>query len=63
MTDTRPSFAGRRILIWGATGSGKTTLARRLGEALNLSVIELDDLFWQPDWQETPAEEFRGQGA
>ena len=61
MTETRPSFAGRRILIWGATGSGKTTLARRLGEALNLSVIELDDLFWQPDWQETPAEEFRAK--
>jgi adenylate kinase family enzyme len=53
-----PSSSARRILIFGATGSGKTTLSRRLGEALGLNVIELDALFWQPGWIETPTEEF-----
>jgi adenylate kinase family enzyme len=50
---------GRRVVIWGVTGSGKTTLARRLSEALGLPRIELDAIFWQPNWVETPDEEFR----
>src|SRR3954453_9790303 len=35
---------GRRIVIQGATGSGKTTLADRLGEALGLEVMHLDNI-------------------
>jgi adenylate kinase family enzyme len=54
-----PAGLGRRILVWGTTGSGKTTLASRLGERLCLPVIELDALFWQPAWQATPADQFR----
>lgn len=35
---------GRRVVVCGATGSGKTTFARSLGEALNLPVLEIDVL-------------------
>ena len=51
----------RRIVVYGATGSGKTTLARRLSERLGLGVIELDALFWQPNWQVTLDDEFRAR--
>jgi len=47
--------------VRGATGSGKTTVARRLGELLGLPVIELDALFWQPNWTQTPRDEFRAR--
>ena len=52
---------GQRIVIWGVTGSGKTTLARNLSEALALPRIELDAVFWNPGWVETPDEEFRAK--
>ena len=56
-----PPVFGRRIVVWGVTGSGKTTLARQLGDALGLSRIELDALFWKPNWVETPGDEFRAK--
>ncbi|MDJ0568280.1 MAG: shikimate kinase [Pleurocapsa sp. MO_192.B19] len=37
----------------GSCGAGKSTLARTLGEKLNLPVIHLDVYYWQPEWQET----------
>ena len=47
-----------RIIIIGCGGAGKSTLARQLGEKLNLPVVHLDKLFWQPGWVETPQAEF-----
>ncbi|MPZ49675.1 MAG: hypothetical protein GEU75_10340 [Dehalococcoidia bacterium] len=58
-----PPVPGRRIAIRGATGSGKTTLGRRLGETLGLPFIELDALFWNPNWVETPPDEFKAKVA
>jgi adenylate kinase family enzyme len=49
----------RRIVIIGSTGSGKTTLANRLACTLNLSHVELDALYWGPNWADTPEDEFR----
>lgn len=50
---------GNRIAVIGATGSGKTTLAQRLGDILDLPVIELDALHWMPGWTEKPWPEIR----
>jgi adenylate kinase family enzyme len=38
----------KRIVVVGPGASGKSTLARRLGEITGLRVIELDKVFWQP---------------
>ncbi|WP_164996712.1 AAA family ATPase [Actinomyces minihominis] len=37
-----------RIIIDGPSGSGKTTIATELGEALGLSVLNLEE--WVPGW-------------
>ena len=46
----------RRVVVAGAPGSGKTTLARRIGAALQLPVTEMDALHHGPSW--TPRPEF-----
>jgi len=38
----------KRVLILGRGASGKSTLARRLGEITGLPVVELDKAFWRP---------------
>lgn len=50
---------GRRIIVLGTTGSGKTTLAEQLAAKLNCPHIELDALHWEPNWTEAPVELFR----
>ena len=42
----------------GTSGSGKSTLACRLSELLNLPHVELDRLYWQPNWTTVSNEEF-----
>lgn len=41
----------QRILILGNAGSGKTFLAMKLAELLDLELIHLDYHFWQPGWR------------
>ena len=47
-----------RIVIIGCGGAGKSTLARRLGEKLDIPVVHLDQLWWKPGWVESSREEF-----
>jgi adenylate kinase family enzyme len=49
----------KKIIIIGSGGAGKSTLALRLGELLNLPVYHLDRLFWKPGWVEADRDEFR----
>lgn len=49
----------KRINILGNSGSGKSTLARLIGERLQIPVIHLDQLFWEPGWQQADADIFR----
>ena len=46
----------RRLVVLGPTGSGKSTLAARLARTLGLDFVELDALFWGPDWKEADLE-------
>jgi hypothetical protein len=43
-----------RIAILGGGGAGKSTLARRLGQALGLPVIHLDRVVYGPNWSRNP---------
>ncbi|WP_176037521.1 DNA topology modulation protein FlaR [Brucella tritici] len=40
----------KRIMIIGGAGSGKSSLARALGEVTGLPVVHIDTLYWQPGW-------------
>ena len=48
----------QRIAIIGSAGTGKSTLARRLGELTGLDVVHLDALYWHPGWVATPDDEW-----
>lgn len=41
-----------RINIIGTSGSGKTTFGRELAKVLQIAFIELDAIYWGPDWSE-----------
>ena len=51
----------RRIVCFGASGSGKTTIATALAERLGLPAVHLDDRCWDPGWTEVPADEQRAR--
>ncbi len=47
-----------RISIRGVSCSGKTSLAKRLSKELNIQHIELDELYWLPEWKARNLTEF-----
>ncbi len=49
----------RRVLVYGVTGSGKTTLAERLSAATSLPWHSVDDLTWDPGWVQVADDEQR----
>jgi adenylate kinase family enzyme len=50
-----------KIAVVGTSGSGKTTVARRLAEHHGVPHVELDALHWGPNWSEPSVEEFRAR--
>lgn len=49
----------RRIVVYGVTGSGKSTAAERISGAKGLPYYPVDELTWEPNWVEVPPEEQR----
>lgn len=50
---------GRRVVVSGLAGSGKSTLSLALGARTGLPVIHLDLHFWQPGWVAPSEAEWR----
>ena len=50
----------KRIMVVGCPGSGKSTVAIRIAQKLDLPVVHLDQIHYAPGWQErTKAEKTR----
>lgn len=50
-----------KINVIGTSGSGKSTFAKKLSTALNYPYIEMDKIFWGPNWKSPTDEEFFGK--
>jgi adenylate kinase family enzyme len=48
-----------RILVYGVTGSGKSTTASQIAERTGIPWHSVDDLTWDPGWVPVPVEEQR----
>ena len=47
-----------KVNVIGTTGSGKSTFGKALAKAIDGEYIEMDALFWKPNWQNADDEEF-----
>jgi adenylate kinase family enzyme len=57
---TEPPLAlGRRVIVTGLAGSGKSTFALALAARTGLPVIHLDLAFWKPGWVAPSETEWR----
>lgn len=55
----RPSqISDMRFAVVGTSGAGKSTFARALATAAGCPHVELDTLYWGPDWTSVPTEAF-----
>jgi adenylate kinase family enzyme len=52
---------GRRIVVAGMTGSGKSTFARALAARTGLPLIYLDLHYWKPGWVRPSDDEWRAR--
>jgi adenylate kinase family enzyme len=55
----RANSAGRRVVVTGMAGSGKSTFSRALSAKTGLPLIVLDVHFWLPGWTEPTEAEWR----
>ena len=53
-----PGFPHCRLVVIGTTSSGKSTLAEELARRLDLDFVELDALYWEPNWKGVDDETF-----
>lgn len=58
VTESAPRL-GRRLVVTGLAGSGKSTLSLALRDVTGLPVIHLDLHFWQPGWVEPTEAQWR----
>ena len=47
-----------RINVVGTSGSGKSTFAKSIAQKYRVPYVQLDELHWKPNWEESSDEEF-----
>lgn len=47
-----------RVVVLGSSGSGKTTVAHRIGTILDVPLLEMDSVMHRDGWDSTPSEDF-----
>ncbi len=52
---------GRRVIVTGMAGSGKSTFSRALSARTGLPVIHLDLHYWKPGWVKPSDDEWRAK--
>jgi len=57
-SDTKLISEASRINVVGTSGSGKSTFAQQLADIKGCTYIEMDRLFWKPNWEESTDEEY-----
>ena len=53
-----PLSPHQRINVIGTSGCGKSTFSKKLAEKLQLPYLEIDRIFWGPNWTEPPDDIF-----
>lgn len=48
-----------KVAVIGNAGGGKSTMCRRLGQALDIEVYAIDHIQWKPGWVAASADEFQ----
>ena len=48
-----------RVVVVGTSCCGKSVFSRELAQSLGYALVELDELFWGPNWTPKPESEFR----
>ncbi|MBQ8301294.1 MAG: DNA topology modulation protein FlaR [Clostridia bacterium] len=46
----------KKVVIFGFSGGGKSTLARKMGEILDIEPVHFDAIHWLPGWVESSVE-------
>ncbi len=54
-----PSAPFQRLVLWGVTGSGKSSAAAAISKATGIPWTSVDDVTWQPGWVPTDEAEQR----
>ena len=49
----------KRVVVIGTSCSGKTTFANHLAQSLGQNAIQLDAVYWLPEWRPRPEHEFK----
>jgi adenylate kinase family enzyme len=48
----------KKINVVGTSGTGKSTFSQKLAQRLNYPYIEMDKVFWEPNWKQPTDETF-----
>ena len=59
MPAAEPDAPFQRLVLWGVTGSGKSTAAAAIAEITGIPWTSVDDVTWQPGWVQTDEGEQR----